>query len=242
MPPARGDHEARRRDVSEAVWGVLAESGFGGLTLRAVAARMGASTGLLTHYFPTKHALVTHALEILDQRREQQRRVAGTAAGQLSGLAELRRILLDILPLTPDATADNRVWVSSWDVSLADPGLAEAQAERYRRSRGRLRDCVLQAVDAGELPPATDPDRLAAAAMALVHGLVVQALFDPSAFPARVQRALVDDFLGAARAAATAHRERPAEDEAGAAPGTAPATRTGPATGTGPGGTPRPPA
>src|SRR5690349_17153404 len=47
MPPARGDHEARRQDVSEAVWQVLAAQGFGGLTLRAVAAEMGASTGLL---------------------------------------------------------------------------------------------------------------------------------------------------------------------------------------------------
>ena len=32
-----------------AVWRVLAAHGFGGLTLRAVAAEMGASTRLLTH-------------------------------------------------------------------------------------------------------------------------------------------------------------------------------------------------
>ncbi len=36
--PARTDHDARRRDVSEAVWRVLAVHGFGGLTLRAVQA------------------------------------------------------------------------------------------------------------------------------------------------------------------------------------------------------------
>ena len=36
--PAPGDHEARRRDVSQAVWRVLAARGFGGLRLRAVAA------------------------------------------------------------------------------------------------------------------------------------------------------------------------------------------------------------
>ncbi len=66
--PARGDHDARRRDVSEAVWRVLAEHGFGGLTLRAVAAEMGASTGLLTHYFPNKRALVAHALDVADER------------------------------------------------------------------------------------------------------------------------------------------------------------------------------
>jgi AcrR family transcriptional regulator len=52
MPRTKGDHEARRRDVSEAVWRVLVAHGFGGLTMRAVAAELDASTGLLTHYFP----------------------------------------------------------------------------------------------------------------------------------------------------------------------------------------------
>ncbi|QMU69730.1 TetR/AcrR family transcriptional regulator [Streptacidiphilus sp. P02-A3a] len=198
MPPARGDHEARRRDVSEAVWGVLADSGFGGLTLRAVAARMGASTGLLTHYFPSKQALVAHALEILDQRRERSR--IPDDADRPPGLAELRRVLLEILPLTPDSAAENRVWVSSWDVSLADPDLALAQAERYRRSRARLRDHAAVARAAGELPRSADPELLAAAAMAFVHGLVVQALFDPAAFPPERQTALLDDFLGSLRA------------------------------------------
>ena len=66
--PAPTDHDARRRDVSEAVWRVLARHGFGGLTLRAVAAEMGASTGLLTHYFPSKDALVRHALTVAEAR------------------------------------------------------------------------------------------------------------------------------------------------------------------------------
>jgi AcrR family transcriptional regulator len=198
MPPARGDHEARRRDVSEAVWGVLAEGGFGGLTLRAVAARMGASTGLLTHYFPTKHALLAHALELLDERREQQRRSPGSTQQQAPGLGGLRQALLDILPLTPEAAADNRVWVSSWDVSLADPALARAQAERYQRSRARLRAHAAAARDAGDLPRSADPDELAAAAVAFAHGLVVQALFDPAAFPAARQTALLDAFMRSA--------------------------------------------
>ena len=76
MPPALGDHEARRLAVSEAVWRVLADRGFGVLRLRAVAAEMGASTGLLTHYFPTKRALLVYAMDLLDQRNEARRREA----------------------------------------------------------------------------------------------------------------------------------------------------------------------
>ena len=75
--PARGDHDARRRDVSEAVWRVLADRGFTGLTLRAVATEMGATTGLLTHYFPSKKALVAYALDIADElhRAREERSV-----------------------------------------------------------------------------------------------------------------------------------------------------------------------
>lgn len=68
MPRTKGDHEGRLRDVSEAVWRVMATRGFAGLTLRAVAAELGATTGLLTHYFPTKRALLEHALDLLEQR------------------------------------------------------------------------------------------------------------------------------------------------------------------------------
>lgn len=189
--PARGDHEARRRDVSEAVWRVLGTHGFDGLTLRAVAAEMGASTGLLTHYFPTKRALVRYALDVAEERTLT--RVTRVQAGE--GLAALRGALLDVLPLTPDGVAMNKVWVSSWDHALGDPEFGAGQTARYARWRGRLRPHVEAAIRRGELPAGADPDDLVALAAAATHGLVVQALFDPERFPPDRQVALLDHFL-----------------------------------------------
>ena len=191
MPPARGDHDARRRDVSEAVWSVLAQHGFGGLTLRAVAAEMGASTGLLTHYFPGKRDLVAHALSILDARTQQRQ----LREVDEPGLAGLRAVLLDILPLTPEGVALNRIWVSSWDVALADAGLGADQAARYERARARIQVHVETAQQLAELSADTNADRIAATALAFVHGLVVQALFAPEQFTAAVQVELLDEFL-----------------------------------------------
>jgi len=103
--PAPTDHEARRRDVSEAVWRVLARHGFDGLTLRAVAAEMGASTGLLTHYFPSKQALIRHALQVSEEHSAKRPRRDADA----EGLAALRAALLDVLPLDPATTVMNRM-------------------------------------------------------------------------------------------------------------------------------------
>ncbi|MGD1216938.1 TetR/AcrR family transcriptional regulator [Streptomyces krungchingensis] len=191
MPPAPGDREARRKDVSEAVWHVLADKGFGGLTLRAVATAMGVSTGMLMHYFPTKRALITHALDLLEQRTADRPRRARPGAG----LATVRAMLLDILPLTPGDIARNRIWVSSWDLSLADGELSTQQADRYTRLRSTIRPHLEAARDLGELPPTADPEQLAAAAVAFTHGLVVQALFDPDRFPEDLQITMLDDFL-----------------------------------------------
>jgi AcrR family transcriptional regulator len=190
MTPARTDHDSRRQDVSEAVWQVLAEQGFGGLTMRAVAAALGSSTGLVTHYFAGKRELIAHALDILEARTAQRPRQAAPAPG----LAALRTQILNILPLTPDAAAMNRIWVGSWDVALADPDLFAAQRLRYERIRTGLRACIEDAQRRGELPDG-DPSRLAATVLAFTHGLVVQALFDPERLPAATQTRLVDDFL-----------------------------------------------
>ncbi|MFI8519929.1 TetR/AcrR family transcriptional regulator [Streptomyces sp. NPDC085481] len=189
MPRTKGDHEARRRDVSEAVWRVLAAQGFNGLTMRAVAAELGATTGLLTHYFPAKRDLVAHALDLLEERTASRPR---RAPGR--GLDALRTVLLDILPLTPEATASNRIWVSSWDTALADPVLTGDYARKYGRSRARMTDLVAAAQELGELPEG-DPERIAAGAQSFVLGLVVQALFNPAAFPPERQAELLDDYL-----------------------------------------------
>ncbi|MGW5046043.1 TetR/AcrR family transcriptional regulator [Streptomyces griseoluteus] len=189
MPRTKGDHEARRRDVSAAVWQVMATRGFAGLTLRAVAAELGATTGLLTHYFPTKRALVEYALDLLEQRTlARPRRSTGP------GLAALRDALLDILPLTPEATDSNRVWVASWDTALADPAIGADHARKYAEGRARLAERVAAAQALGELPPG-DPDRIAAGTQAFALGLVVQSLLDPARFPPERQTELLDDHL-----------------------------------------------
>ncbi len=187
--PAPVDHDARRADLTAAVWRVLVREGFVGLSLRAVAAEMGATTGLVTHYFPGKDALVRHALDVLHDHTD--RRIPDPVQ---SGLPGLRQRLLSVVPLDEELVDLSRIWVSFWDLALADPDLAAREAARYDRWRGSLRPLVLEALARGELRPA-DAEVVLDIVTAATHGLVVQALFDPRRFPPAVLRARVDQLV-----------------------------------------------
>ncbi|MEU0840272.1 TetR family transcriptional regulator C-terminal domain-containing protein [Streptomyces sp. NPDC005962] len=96
--------------------------------------------------------------------------------------------------LSRSATDSNRIWVSSWDAALSGPDLSTGYARKYSQSRDRLSERVAAAQELGELPP-RDPTHIAAGAQSFILGLVVQALFDPAAFPPRRQVELLDDYL-----------------------------------------------
>ena len=199
--PVTVDHDVRRREVAEAVWRVLAHTGFAGLSLRAVAREMGATTGLLTHYFASKGELVRHALDVVHDRTTPRMAAAGEGRHGLDGLrARLRAVLVD----DAEASVLSRVWVSFWDLALADAELGLAEAQRYERWRERLRPLVAEAVEAGELAADRDPEILVDVLTACTHGLVVQALFDPGRFPVERQYAVLDELLLTALAAPSA--------------------------------------
>lgn len=177
--------------MAEAVWRVLAEHGFGGLTMRAVAAELGASTGLLTHYFAGKRELVHYAHEVAAARTNTR----PMAEADAPGLAALRVALQNVLPLTPESAAMSRVWVSFWDAALGDNTLREAQQTRYEHWREALRKHAAEAQTRGELPASPQAADVAVEAAAFAHGLVVQALFDPNRLPPERQLRLLDNFL-----------------------------------------------
>ena len=158
-----------------------------------MARELGATTGLLTHYFASKRELVAHALEVVHDRTATRMEEAETPDRGLDGLrGRLRAVLVD----DEEATVLGKVWVGFWDLALADVELGLAEAARYERWRDRLRPLVDEAMTAGELA-ARDRESVVDVLTAFTHGLVVQALFDPERFPAERQYAVLDELLGA---------------------------------------------
>ena len=56
------DHDARRQELIEASWRVIAAEGLEGVTMRKIAAEAGCTTGRLTHYFADREALILASL------------------------------------------------------------------------------------------------------------------------------------------------------------------------------------
>lgn len=182
-------YRQRREDVAAAVWRVLDHAGFAGLSMRAVARELDATTGIVTHYFPSKRELTSFALGLLAERSGARERPA-TARGP----ADLPSALLDMLPLDDVSQTSNRIWISSWDAALADERHAAEHAERYRASRAKVAGLVAEFLPESERDDER-VDRVTESLHSFVLGLTVQAVLDPAAYPPERQIALLDGIL-----------------------------------------------
>jgi AcrR family transcriptional regulator len=171
------DHEQRREELASAVWRLASHDGLDAVTIRAVAAEAGWSTGALHHYFGDKEELLLFAFQTVADRVSRRVEVAKAAA---RGPLELVRALLAMgLPLDEERRDETRLWFAFLGLALTRPSLARAQRLAYRAWRGLVADALRDAKEQGDLDVAVDVEREAAGLVALVDGLAVQASFDP---------------------------------------------------------------
>jgi TetR/AcrR family transcriptional regulator, transcriptional repressor of bet genes len=189
------DHEQRREELAAAVWRLASRDGLDAVTIRGVSAEAGWSTGALHHYFSDKEELLLFAFKTVADR--VGRRVA-TARAESGEPLELARALLAIgLPLDDERRDETRVWFAFLGLALTRPPLARAQRLAYEAWRRIVADALRDARERGDIDEDVDVEREAAALVALVDGLAVQASFDPDCLDVD----LVDERLAELRRA-----------------------------------------
>ncbi|NEP19306.1 MAG: TetR/AcrR family transcriptional regulator [Leptolyngbya sp. SIO4C1] len=62
------DHNRYRRELLQRALAIFAEQGYGAITMRQIAKRLGVSTGTLYHYFPSKEGLFMQLVQELCER------------------------------------------------------------------------------------------------------------------------------------------------------------------------------
>jgi len=185
------DRPAQQEALSRAVWEVLAHQGLERLTVRAVAAAAGCTTGLVMHRFPNRQALLRHARELLHET--SRRRVEALEAAAGSPREALRAVLRQGLAIDQETINASVVWIGFLAAAFADDDLIEIHRRNNRLWRERLERLV--GVAAPEWPAA----RVATVALALtamVEGAAAFAAADPAAYPAETQERMLDAALG----------------------------------------------
>ncbi|PTL60463.1 TetR/AcrR family transcriptional regulator [Paraconexibacter algicola] len=166
------DHDARRREIAQALWALLRREGPAAVTLRRVAAEAGWSLGAVRHYFASHDALLVHAMELVITR-------VGERIAALGPDPEPLAILEETLPLDDERRAEAQVWLAFTAVALSDPDLRALRDRTHVALRGL---CVR--VAGGD---AARGELLHAA----VDGLALHALLDPAVTTPDRQRALL---------------------------------------------------
>ncbi|MEV5408716.1 TetR/AcrR family transcriptional regulator [Thermopolyspora sp. NPDC052614] len=150
------DHQQRRLEVLAAARRVIVRDGIEAATTRAIAREAGYSSGILTHYFDDKDDILSSLLRH-SHERSRQRRVRRTAG--VTGLAALRELLLDSLPLDAERTRETRLEIDFWSRGLSARRLAEVQRREHAKLRAATRRRLAEAHDAGEIILAAPPER-----------------------------------------------------------------------------------
>jgi AcrR family transcriptional regulator len=186
------DRPAQGEALSRAVWDVLAKEGLERLTVRAVAAAAGCTTGLVMHRFPNRRALLLHARQLLHDAT--RRRVEELEAGARSPRTALRAVLHEGMAISPEAINESIVWVGFLAAAVADDELIAMHRRNNRSWRERVERLVRAAAE--DWPD----ERVATVALALIamtEGVAVLAAADPDAYPAEQQERMLDATLAA---------------------------------------------
>jgi AcrR family transcriptional regulator len=164
--PKQVDHEARRRQIADAVCRLVGEHGLEAVSLRHVAAEAGVSMGQVQHYFATKDEMLLFTFRTIGEHVEQ--RIAAAVSGHETPRAVLRALLVELLPLSEPARAEAPVLAAFLARAVVEPALARGLADGATAMAGFV---------AGHITgPDLDPQREARTLLALVDGLMLQLL------------------------------------------------------------------
>ncbi|MFF0866892.1 TetR/AcrR family transcriptional regulator [Nonomuraea sp. NPDC003560] len=156
--PKQVDHRERREAIARALWRVVAQRGVAHLTTRVVAQEAGISLGQLQHYFASRAAMLSFAMDFASEQTSLR------VEQGLAGLGDrphprdvLRLTLSEMLPLHADARATSRMSAAYVLEALHDEAVHEQARRGLLQGRALVERLVRQAIADGHIAPDRDP-------------------------------------------------------------------------------------
>ncbi|MCU1599711.1 MAG: putative TetR-family transcriptional regulator [Frankiales bacterium] len=165
--------QARRADILHKALEAFAERGFQGSSLREIAEAVGLSQAGVLHHFSSKEALLAAVIAEKDAASLSHFESA-VGIGVLEGLREVV-----VSNLAQPGLVRLFTTLSAEAINAEHPAHDYFQ-ERYARSRRRLARALHEGQTVGEVNPSIDAGAVASALLAVMDGLQVQWLLEPS--------------------------------------------------------------
>jgi AcrR family transcriptional regulator len=226
--PKDVDHDARREELLESVWRVVARDGLEGATIRGMARETGWSSGVLGHYFDDKDDILESALRLAYERiaARWQAKLEG-----LTGIRALRELVLDNLPLDDQREVETKFLMNYWSRAIRGGDGVPRPVHRGPLLIDRLTTLARDGQQAGEIAVDQTPEDIAERLLGLIDGFSLHALLDPDRLTRERQMSLIEqefDRMSRPQAGAGPRRgaRKPTVRRSHAEEGTGPHRRT----------------
>jgi AcrR family transcriptional regulator len=201
--------EIRKRKLIEATAHCLAEFGYAGTSVRAVAAKANVSPGLVAHHFKGIDDLIVATYDHVGAQVAEALTQAMDSA--LDDAEAKMRAFIDASFRPPVLDRDLlAIWLSFWSLVRRDPRVRKVHKKVYADYRRRLEELIAEIARARRIKI---DDQLAALGFtAMLDGLWLELCLDPSTFSRddalRIAHAWVDDLVaGGFRALSVKRRQ-----------------------------------
>nr|WP_297348690.1 transcriptional regulator BetI [uncultured Glaciecola sp.] len=138
--PKVGMESLRRQQLIDATIHVVAEVGLKGATINLISKRAGMSSGIISHYFGSKQALIEASVQYLLSQLKLEHS-PDNPYDRLMKIVDLNFSGLQ------QSDASTRIWLSFWGQSMHDPKLYRLQEINKRRLVSNLRYSFKQLLD-----------------------------------------------------------------------------------------------
>ncbi|MGW4525381.1 TetR/AcrR family transcriptional regulator [Amycolatopsis sp. NPDC004378] len=190
------DHDARRREIIGVVWKLVAEEGIQSVTTRRIAEAAGFANGALLYYFPNKDAVLTAAFRHIFEATNTR---ADKVEGDRRGLAGLRTLCLEIMPLDEERLTEARLAITFWQQALNSPEKAELHAGFVNHWRVEMSARLAEAAAGGEIAEPPSVDAVVDELLAMLMGLQILGVLSPREATPERQLAQLDEFFARLR-------------------------------------------
>ncbi|MCZ4519144.1 TetR/AcrR family transcriptional regulator [Rhodococcus ruber] len=189
------DRDERRHTIVAAAWRLIAARGIDGVNMRDLAAEAGYTNGALSRYFSGKDEILRAAFElVLEETNARIERSVGTHRG----LKALRKVCVEIMPLTEETRLEARIAISLWQRALTDRDMEQSNNDIVGQWTSRIAAHLSEAVEDGVLQD-IDVEVHASLIMTTIIGLQVTAVLGHSGTSRKAQLSLIDAILDGCR-------------------------------------------